>query len=162
MSFKTPKEYTPEYVADRLQIMDLCTRYAVGVDRKDWDLWESCFTEDATIDYTATGGVLLKRPEMRAWMEQALAPFSGTQHLTLNQEVEINGDTAKGRVAFYNPMPLDLGTGKKFYLVGGWYIDEYVRTEDGWKFTYRAEEMSFDTSKFPLLKAYEAGYVAPE
>jgi hypothetical protein len=58
-------------------------------------------------------------------------------------------------------MPLDLGQGKKFYLVGGWYIDEYARTADGWKFTYRAEEMSFDTSKFPLLKAYEAGYVEP-
>ncbi len=157
MSYKTPKEYTPEYVADRLQLLDLCTRYAVGVDRKDWDLWESCFTEDAIIDYTAFGGVRLKRPEMRAWLEQSMAPFSATQHFVVNQEVEINGDTAKGRIGFYNPMPIDIDTGKMFFLCGGWYIDEYVRTEEGWKFSSRVEEMSFDTRKFPLLKQYEAG-----
>jgi len=161
MSYKTPKEYTPEYVADRLQILDLCTRYAVGVDRKDWDLWESCFTEDATIDYTATGGPKHKRPEMRAFLEEAMAAFSGTQHFTLNQEIQIDGDTANGRVGFYNPMPLNLETGKLFYLVGGWYIDEYVRTEDGWKFSRRSEELSFDTSKFPLLKTYEVDTKGP-
>lgn len=159
MTYQTPapNDYTLEYISDRLQLTDLCTRYAVGVDRKDWDLWESCFTEDAIIDYTTTGGVKLVRPEMRKWIEQAMAPFSGTQHLTLNHEVEINGDTAKGRLAFYNPMPLELEQGKLFFLVGGWYIDEYVRTAEGWKFTSRAEEMSFDTSKIPLLKTYETG-----
>ena len=158
MSYVTPREYTPEYVADRLQLLDLCTRYAVGVDRKDWDLFESCFTEDAVIDYTATGGPRYGRDEMVAWMREAMASFSGTQHFVLNQEVEIDGDTAAGRIGFYNPMPLDLGQGKKFFLVGGWYVDKYARTSDGWKFTERAEELSFDTSKYPLLKAYEAGY----
>jgi hypothetical protein len=59
-------------------------------------------------------------------------------------------------------MPINLGQGMKFYIAGGWYIDEYSRTDEGWKFSYRAEEMSFDSSKFPMLKAYEAGYVAPE
>ena len=162
MSYKTPEEYTPEYISDRLQLTDLCTRYAVGVDRRDWDLWESCFTEGAIIDYTAFGGVKLVRPEMRTWMEQAIAPFAGTQHFTLNHEVEITGDTAKGRLGFYNPMPINMGQGMKFYIAGGWYIDEYVRTEEGWKFSYRAEEMSFDSSKFPMLRAYEAGYKEPE
>ena len=56
MKYSTPRDYTPDYIADRLQLLDLCTRYAVGVDRKDWELFRSCFTEDAVIDYTATGG----------------------------------------------------------------------------------------------------------
>jgi len=90
-----------------------------------------------------------------------MAAFSGTQHFTLNQEIQIDGDTANGRVGFYNPMPLNLETGKLFYLVGGWYIDEYVRTEDGWKFSRRSEELSFDTSKFPLLKTYEVDTKGP-
>ena len=34
-------------LSDRIEIDDLLTRYAVGVDRKDWDLWETCFTHDA-------------------------------------------------------------------------------------------------------------------
>ena len=38
-------------ISDRLEIDDLLTRYATGVDRKDWDLWETCFTSDAFIDY---------------------------------------------------------------------------------------------------------------
>lgn len=156
-----PSHYTPEYVADRLQLQDLCTRYAVGVDRRDWDLWESCFTDDAIIDYTAFGGVRLARPEMRAWMEQSIAPFAATQHFTLNHEVEIDSDTASGRLGFYNPMPIDIGHGQMFYIAGGWYLDEYVRTAGGWKISSRVEEFSFDTSKLPMLKTYETSEVAP-
>ena len=48
---------TLQEISDRIEIDDLLTRYATGVDRKDWDLWETCFTDDARIDYTAFGGI---------------------------------------------------------------------------------------------------------
>ncbi len=156
MSYKTPEEYTPEYVADRLQLLDLCVRYAVGVDREDWEVFRSCFTEDAVIDYTATGGPRHPVEGMVDFLSQAMQPFVGKQHLMINHEVEIDGDTARGRLGFYNPMPLKTEHGMLFTLYGGWYIDEYKRTPEGWKISARSQELSFDTSKFPFLQNYEA------
>ncbi|MDQ3145604.1 MAG: nuclear transport factor 2 family protein, partial [Actinomycetota bacterium] len=36
-------------LADRLEIDDLLTRYAVAIDTKDWGLLATCFTPDARI-----------------------------------------------------------------------------------------------------------------
>lgn len=46
-----------EALADRLAIEDLLTRYASAVDRRDWGLYRSVFTDDAHIDYTSAGGI---------------------------------------------------------------------------------------------------------
>ena len=40
-----------QYLADRLAISDFLTTYAHAVDTKDWELYRSCFTDDADIDY---------------------------------------------------------------------------------------------------------------
>ncbi len=152
-----PSAYTTDYIADRLQLLDLCVRYATGVDRKDWDLFRTCFTEDAVIDYTATGGPRNPLDGTVEFLSQAMQPFVGTQHFMINHEVEIDGDTATGRLGFYNPMPLQTEHGKLFILYGGWYIDEYRRTPEGWRISARSQELSFDTSKFPLLQNYGTG-----
>ena len=44
-------------LADRLAIHELLARYARGVDEKDWELYRSVFTEDATIDYSSAGAI---------------------------------------------------------------------------------------------------------
>ncbi|WKK65906.1 nuclear transport factor 2 family protein [Lutimonas zeaxanthinifaciens] len=147
-------QYTHEYVADRLQIQDLCTRYAVGVDRKEWKILRSCFTDDAMIDYTAMGGYRNNLDGTVEFLKQAMALFVGYQHLMVNHEIDIDGDKATGRVGFYNPMPIKTEDGMVFFLCGGWYIDEYVRTSDGWKISSRSQEFSFDTSKIPFVQNY--------
>ena len=143
--------YTPEYVADRLEIQDLCTRYGAGVDRRDWDLWESCFTEDAIIDYTAMGGIRGGVKEVRAWMEKTFEQIGPCQHLTLNAEIEIDGDVATARTGFYNPMTVGSKEKPLFYLCGGWYCDQLVRTSEGWKFRERVEEDCFDTASMKFF-----------
>ena len=67
-------------ISDRIQIQDLLTRYTVAIDTKDWNLLDTCFTPDADVDYTATGGTKGKYPEVRKWLEMALAPFPITVH----------------------------------------------------------------------------------
>jgi 3-phenylpropionate/cinnamic acid dioxygenase small subunit len=74
---------------DRREIDDLLIRYATAVDTKDWDLWETCFTEDAFVDYESAGGIKGKRPEVRSWLEKTLVMFPMTQHVVSNRVVEI-------------------------------------------------------------------------
>ena len=42
-------------VSDEIEIAALLNTYARAVDTKDWVLYRSVFTEDAHIDYSASG-----------------------------------------------------------------------------------------------------------
>jgi len=138
-------------LADRLAIDDLLTRYATGVDRRDWDLWESCFTADARIDYTAFGGIAGSVAEVRAWLESVMPRFEMSQHLVVNREVAIEGDAATSRAAFFNPMALTTPEGRVLFFDGGYYHDRLVRTAEGWRIRERVEEFSYSTRLAPLL-----------
>ena len=137
---------SPQELADRIEIDDLLTRYATGVDRKQWDLWETCFTEDAFIDYSAFGGTSGHVKEVRAWLEKTMEGFSMTQHLVGNREICIEGDTATARSLFFNPMgvPSEEGPPRLFFC-GGYYHDKLVRTEQGWRIRERVEEFGYNT-----------------
>src|SRR5262249_8270596 len=125
-------------VADKLEIHELLARYARGVDTKDWALYRSVFTPDATIDYTSAGAVAGPRDEVAAWLEAGFVNIPMTQHFISNIEVEVDGDRAKVRAMFYNPMQLrgmsDMSS------CGGYYHHDLVRTADGWKSERLVEE----------------------
>ena len=140
-------------ISDRIEIDDLLTRYATGVDRRDWGLLETCFTPDAYIDYTAFGGTEGHVKEVRAWLEKTFEMFGRSQHLVTNREVVIDGDTASARSGFYNPMHLPReGKADFLFIDGGYYVDELVRTDDGWKIALRREEFSYSTRTMQLLE----------
>jgi 3-phenylpropionate/cinnamic acid dioxygenase small subunit len=136
---------TLQEISDRLEIDDLLTRYATGVDRRDWDLWETCFTPDALIDYSAFGGIRGNVKEVRRWLEEIMVRFSMTQHLVINREVQLDGDTATCRSGFYNPMALPIGEERLLFFCGGYYCDKLVRTAQGWRIRERIEEFSYST-----------------
>ena len=137
-------------ISDRMQIDDLLTRYTVAIDTKDYKLLDTCFTPDADVDYTTSGGIKGKYPEVRAWLEKALAPFTMTQHLITNTTIELSGDTATASTIVFNPM----GTPKKdgslhIFYVGAYYNDKLVRTRDGWRIRERFEQQAFMDGTLP-------------
>jgi hypothetical protein len=156
-----------QQISDRIEIDDLLTRYATGVDRRDWDLWETCFTPDAFIDYSAFGGTQGGVKEVRAWLDKTLAMFPMSQHMVINKEVELDGDRATARSGFYNPMNLPAGgaaegreAGSETTLLwfdGGYYCDKLVRTDTGWKIAERVEEFSYSTRTMPMLRPKPEG-----
>jgi len=136
---------TLQDIADRIEIDDLLTRYATALDAKDWDLWSSCFTPGAFIDYTAAGGVKGALPEVRQWLTTVLAGFPMTQHLVTNRAVRIQGDTATCRSCLFNPMGVPDNDRLMVFFEGGYYNDKLVRTADGWRIAERIEEPTFST-----------------
>jgi 3-phenylpropionate/cinnamic acid dioxygenase small subunit len=130
----------------RLELDDLGTRYATAVDSKDWDLYRTCFTADAFIDYTAAGGIKGNVDEITAWLDTALAGFTNTIHYVTNRAVTVDGDRGTGRLAYYNPMQLAADT---FLVATGYYNDRYVRTSDGWRIAERVEELTWLTTQGP-------------
>lgn len=132
------------WLIDRLEIQDLLTRYCKAIDTKDWNLLDTCFVPDAHVDYTSSGGVAGAYPEVRAWLAQVLPNFPMSQHTIGNFDVSIDGDRASSKVHFYNPMgrPKSDGTLSLFWI-GGFYVDELVRTADGWRIAKRIEQQAW-------------------
>jgi len=131
-------------ISDRLEIQELLVRYSDAVDRRDWDLFETVFTEDAVIDYTEFGATRGGVKETRAFLETAMPTFSSHQHMIGNTVLEFDGDTARARTICYNPMvfPRDGGEPQVF-ICGLWYRDVLVRTPEGWRIKERYEERSY-------------------
>lgn len=123
---------------DRVEITDLLHRYARALDTKDWDLLASVFTPDAHLDYTSSGCPAGPRDEVVPWLARALEPVPMTQHLITNVEIDLDGDRARVRAMFFNPMQLPGMDGSS--STGGYYHHDFVRTPDGWKSEHLVEE----------------------
>lgn len=144
-------------LSDRFDIQDLVFHYADLIDTRQFDrLRDEVFTEDAKIDYSAYNGSVGGVDETIDFLKASLTPelFPNTQHLNANVQVTLAGDTAKGRVMCFNPMEMGMGEdGKQTFFLGLWYVDEYRRTEQGWRICSRAEvgSWAFNTPDFMNL-----------
>jgi 3-phenylpropionate/cinnamic acid dioxygenase small subunit len=123
---------------DKMEVHELLARYARGVDTRDWDLWRSVFTPDATVDYSSAGAAVGSRDEVAAALERGIATLPWTQHIITNIEVDLDGDRAKVRAMFLNPMQLPGLDGPS--CCGGYYHHDLVRTPEGWKSARLVEE----------------------
>jgi hypothetical protein len=130
-------------ISDRLEIAELLARYARGLDTKDWDLWRSAFDQEAYIDYRSAGGIDGRRDEIGAWLEKTFVMFPMSQHAITNIECDIDGDTARVRALFHNPMQFPGVTGPSF--CGGFYHHRMVRGADGWRSVELIEESTWAT-----------------
>ena len=123
---------------DEAAIAALLYRYARAVDTKDWELYRSVFTDDAYIDYSSAGAATGGRDEVVEWFEANFGVIPWSMHYITNIESEIDGDAAKVRAMFYNPMQLP-GMTEPSYC-GGYYHHELVRTPSGWRSRHLREE----------------------
>jgi len=137
-------------ISDRIEIDDLLIRYTKAIDQKDWQLLDTVFTPDAELDYVSSGGIKGRYPEVRAWLEKALAIFAVTAHYVTNSEVTLQGDRASARTAVYNPMFFGNPDGSMHHFaVGAHYVDELVRTAQGWRIAKRREDQAFLEGALP-------------
>ncbi|MFD6161008.1 nuclear transport factor 2 family protein [Nocardia sp. NPDC060256] len=131
-------------ISDRLEIQDLVVAYATAIDSRDFEALGEIFVEDAYLDLTAFGGIAGKLGEMQEWLAQSLAQFPAFQHLVANSDIRIDGDRATGRVMCLNSiaMPVE-GGDPRIAQLGMWYLDEYVRTPQGWRIARRGQQASW-------------------
>ena len=148
---------TLQEIADRMEINNLLIDYCTAVDARDFDAFDAIFTSDAFIDYTALGGPSGTRAEIKEYLGRVMPNFPASQHLIANSRVWIDGDTARARTMCHNPMvvPLpDEGTQVAFY--GLWYVDQLLRTAEGWRIRERVEERSYDFNVPTRFKSFSS------
>ena len=133
-------------ISDRLEIQDLLYAYADAIDQKRFDDLRNVFDDDAHIDYSVYGGSVGNAEETIAFLKKALGKkwTPNYQHLNANMQIRVEGDRGHGRVMCFNPQEVVGPDGKNHtFMLGLWYVDEYVRTADGWRIRRRVEEKSW-------------------
>ena len=130
-------------ISDRLEIQDLMARYCHAIDRRDFAALDDMFTPDAIIDYTEMGGARGALPNIKLYLQRALAQFRGSQHLVASLLVKITGDTATCSSICHNPMIVAVEGRDWPFFCGLWYHDRLARTSTGWRIAERVQQKSY-------------------
>ena len=123
---------------DRQDAAELLVRYASGIDRRDWVRLRSCFTDDCTADYGVIG-VWQSADELVEWMRATHEPCGHTMHRITNPDVEPHGDGLAAR-SYVDALVL-FADNRSGTRATGFYDDELVRTDDGWRIARRTFTM---------------------
>jgi hypothetical protein len=126
-------------LADRLEIIEVCTRLHWCVDHRDWDGLDNLLADHVSFptpaEITAPGfnpaRYRRSRAEVKAAYPGLLAGLI-TQHLIAGHQVELDGDRAVCRAHSVNVHLPEGGEGD-LVLHGNEYRFELARTAAGWR-----------------------------
>jgi ketosteroid isomerase-like protein len=135
--------------ADKVEIIEVLSRYHQLVDAKDLDALDLVFTDDAQCEYLGqeelfgiSGDSPAGLDSIRAFLADALAPVDTRHNMTNHVFTALDGDRAHTRS----------------YLIGrggteGVYEVDHVRTPDGWRMRRLVLEQQFDPDTVKELLA---------
>lgn len=142
---------------DRHEIEQLLYRYAWMADEREWELMDSVFSADATIDYTSTGGKKGPYHSTLAWLDRALAAWPINLHFITNIHIEFEGEQARSRCYFLAPMGRQQdATSQEVITNAGYYFDKLHKVDGEWRI---AERVCKQTT---MIGSLPKGYVIPE
>ena len=130
-------------IADRLEIAEVLYRYATALDTRQWASLRTVFTDDG-VYRMGVRGEFTGVEAIAAKLEEVLGKLEATQHLIANATIVVDGDTARS-VSYVRAQHYRTGheTGGNTLDMGGTYVDEMVRTEDGWRIKHRVLEITW-------------------
>jgi 3-phenylpropionate/cinnamic acid dioxygenase small subunit len=119
----------------RAEIADLLVRYATGIDRRDWSLFRSCFTADCDADYGAIGR-WYDVEGITAYMTTVHADCRYTLHRITNISIDNLSEQTASTRSYVDALILG-PEGSGGVRATGYYDDELVRADDGWRIARR-------------------------
>lgn len=125
------------------ELEELKYRYLRALDHKDWDLFATVFTADATAVY-GTRLAFTGPGEIVAYMQENLGPNMITMHQVHQPELAVDGDQATGIWSLQDRVIM---TDYRFILDGmSTYHDRYERDDDGvWHIAHTGYERIYES-----------------
>ncbi|MDP9333561.1 MAG: nuclear transport factor 2 family protein [Actinomycetota bacterium] len=123
---------------DRALISERVIKYAIGVDRADWEMFADCFTDPVHADFSESGvpAADFARDDLVALVRVPLSGFTATQHLSPNHVIEFDENDPDRAICYsymYAQHYLEGSEGGDFFLFRGSYTNHMRRTSDGWR-----------------------------
>jgi hypothetical protein len=109
--------------------------YVIALDSRELPLFDQVFVPEATI---ILGGVGEMTPASYKEMAvKGLGALDATQHHLGLPVIDLEGDRAHARCYFLAQHVRNDLAPNPFLLIGGWYTDDLIRTDAGWRITKR-------------------------
>ena len=121
-------------IQDEHDISKVIVRYATGIDRRDYQLFRSCFADDAACVYAPTVR-WSSADAITEFMEEIHRDLGETLHRMTN--IVISEVAAGATVRTYVDVILMRRDGTLFMDADGYYDDLMVKTQHGWKIKTR-------------------------
>jgi hypothetical protein len=126
--------YTLQQLSDFEDIKLLKHRYYRGMDTAEWDLVETLFTDDVTVEYRG-GQYLVKttgKAELMTFLKNSFHSEAVAMHIGIMPEITLTGDDeAEGIWYLYD---IFIHAGQRSQTTGSAiYRDKYVREDGRWK-----------------------------
>ncbi|MCW6049822.1 nuclear transport factor 2 family protein [Microcoleus sp. A2-C5] len=123
------------WIVNRAAVIDAIVAFANAIDAKDWDKLRSHLADEIDIDYSDFRSETPRRVTAEAYIKQRVEGLAGLQtlHVSTNQEVTLNNDTAKCQSA-YQIYRLDptRKLGENRLDTAGNYFHSLIQTDGHW------------------------------
>lgn len=123
-------------MSDKELIREIVNLYGFAVDSQRWELFDRIFTEDVDADYSEPAhwrDLATFKRDFAAFHD----PFHSTQHCMLNHLVHVDGDRAQAFTYGTWRLIRKTADGMPLWDGSGWYDDDLVRTDAGWRISRR-------------------------
>ena len=121
---------------DRQEITDVMHSYCRFVDLNLPEKQVECFTIDAAADYYG-GTELVGRGAILEMLQEALTRFTATCHTLSNIEISFESPNTANSISYVQAWHRKPSGPEDDYEVRGQYHDRWLKTEEGWRISYR-------------------------
>jgi 3-phenylpropionate/cinnamic acid dioxygenase small subunit len=124
---------------DSQAAVDILYRYATGIDRRDWSLLRSCFTDMCELDYGDIGK-WSTGDEVTKAMSDFQHNYMRSLHQISNPVVKISGDRASAS-SYVHVISVPVKEPDRLEEGFGYFDDKLVRSGDVWRIAERTFTM---------------------
>jgi hypothetical protein len=122
---------------DKTAILEILNLYGFALDAHQWQLFDLVFTEDVIAEFGPAGAAWKGLPEFKRSFAEFHDRLDSHQHTMMGQLVHVDGDQANAFSYGNWLLVREAAEGGSTWLGTGWYDDELVRTDQGWRIQHR-------------------------
>ncbi|MFB6775104.1 nuclear transport factor 2 family protein [Streptomyces sp. NPDC056337] len=122
---------------DKAAIVEVLNLYGLALDAHRWDLFDRIFTEDVVAEFGPAGAAWSGRSTFKNSFAGFHESLDSHQHTMMGQLVHVDGDRANAFSYGNWLLVRESAEDGPTWQGTGWYDDELVRTEDGWRIRHR-------------------------
>ncbi|MGX6605003.1 nuclear transport factor 2 family protein [Micromonosporaceae bacterium Da 78-11] len=122
---------------DKAEIIEILNLYGFALDAHQWDLFDRIFAEDVLAEFGPAGAGWKGLETFKTSFAEFHLSLDNHQHTMMGQLVHVDGDRANAFSYGNWLLTRDSAEGGPNWTGTGWYDDELVRTEQGWRIQHR-------------------------
>lgn len=122
---------------DKTAIIEILNLYGFALDAHQWQLFDRIFTEDVIAEFGPAGATWSGLADFKRSFAEFHNQLDSHQHAMMGQLVHVDGDKANAFSYGSWLLVREAAEGGPNWRGTGWYDDDLIRTDQGWRIQRR-------------------------